>query len=130
MIRIIRVLARTVPLRAEISNALVNFAGMTGSVVALVAKKKGSADPVIGYGFGSIGRYAQTEMILERFAPRILKADPEGYCDDSGHPDPVRMQTILRRNEKPRIGGSSLCLFLPLPWPWAYGPYGQLLQKV
>ncbi|MEZ5275075.1 MAG: enolase C-terminal domain-like protein [Opitutaceae bacterium] len=101
MTRITRILARTVPLRAEISNALVNFAGMTGSVVALVAERKGSAAPVVGYGFGSIGRYAQTEMILERFAPRILDADPGDYCDNAGQPDPVRMQAILRRNEKP-----------------------------
>lgn len=101
MTRITKVLARTIPLRAEISNALINFSGMTGSVVALVADTGAPTGPVIGYGFGSIGRYAQTEMILDRFGPRILDCDPERLVDESGRPDPLRLQDVLRKNEKP-----------------------------
>lgn len=101
MTRITKVLARTIPLRAEISNALINFSGMTGSVVALVADTGARSGPVIGYGFGSIGRYAQTEMILDRFGPRVLKSDPVSLIDAQGYPDPVRLQTVLRQNEKP-----------------------------
>lgn len=101
MTRITKVLARTVPLRAEISNALVSFAGMTGSVVALMADSGARSGPVIGYGFGSIGRYAHTDMILDRFGPRVLDSDPVSLADGSGHPDPVRLQGVLRQNEKP-----------------------------
>ena len=101
MIRLTRIHAKTIPLRANISNALVNFSGMTGSVVALVAETDKSPGQVTGYGFGSIGRYAQTEMILERFGPRILEAAPEAVLDENGLPDPIRLQAILRQNEKP-----------------------------
>ena len=33
--------------------------------------------PVIGYGFCSNGRYAQSGIIRERLMPRILEADPK-----------------------------------------------------
>jgi L-alanine-DL-glutamate epimerase-like enolase superfamily enzyme len=101
MIRITQLLAKTVPLQAEMSNALIDFSSMTGSVVALVAQGNGTSDQAVGFGFSGIGRYAQTEMILERFAPRLLQSDPTGYCDESGYPDPLRLQSILRQNEKP-----------------------------
>jgi L-alanine-DL-glutamate epimerase-like enolase superfamily enzyme len=101
MTRITKVLARTIPLRADISNALVSFAGMTGSVVALIADSGTRSGPVIGYGFGSIGRYAQTEIIRERMAPRIMAADPKTYCDPDGQLDPVQLRRIMLRNEKP-----------------------------
>jgi D(-)-tartrate dehydratase len=39
--------------------------GLTTSLVAVVTD---------GYGFASIGRYAQSGLIRERFAPRLLQA--------------------------------------------------------
>lgn len=98
MIRIESIRVRTIPLQADYRNATVSFAGLTGSVVAILARgDDGSIE--VGYGFGSIGRYAQTEMIRERFAPRILRADPSAYNRD-GFPDPVRLNRLMRRDEK------------------------------
>lgn len=98
MIRIESIRARTIPLQADYRNATVSFAGMTGSVVAILARgDDGSVE--VGYGFGSIGRYAQTEMIRERFGPRLLRADPSAYNWD-GFPDPVRLNRLMRRDEK------------------------------
>lgn len=98
MIRIESIRARTIPLQADYRNATVSFAGMTGSVVAILARgDDGSVE--VGYGFGSIGRYAQTEMIRERFGPRLLRADPSAY-NRGGFPDPVRLNRLMRRDEK------------------------------
>lgn len=99
MTNILEIRAATVPLSSPIANALINFSEMNGSVVAVVAEREGRR--VAGFGFGSIGRYSQTAMILERFAPRLLAAAPEGYNDAEGLPDPLRCAAILRRNEKP-----------------------------
>ena len=98
MTRIESIRARTIHLQSDYRNATVSFAGMTGSVVAILARgNDGSIET--GYGFGSIGRYAQTEMIRERFAPRILRADPSAYNRD-GFPDPLRLNRLMRRDEK------------------------------
>ena len=98
MTRIESIRARTISLQSDYRNATVNFAGMTGSVVVIRAMgDDGSIET--GFGFGSIGRYAQTEMILERFAPRILRANPSDYNRD-GLPDPLRLNQLMRRDEK------------------------------
>ena len=98
MTRIESIRARTIPLKADYRNATVSFAGMTASVVVILARgDDGSFET--GYGFGSIGRYAQTEMIRERFAPRILGADPSAYNRD-GFPDPLLLNRLIRRDEK------------------------------
>lgn len=98
MTRIESIRAKTIPLKANYSNATVSFAGMTGSIVAIVAvREDGKRES--GYGFGSIGRYAHTEMIQERFAPRILDADPSEY-NEGGLLEPVRLNQLMRRNEK------------------------------
>ena len=39
---------------------------------------------VVGYGFNSNGRYGQGGLIRERFAPRLLEADPKSLLDDAG----------------------------------------------
>ena len=39
---------------------------------------------VIGYGFNSNGRYGQGGLIRERFAPRMLEADPRSLLDATG----------------------------------------------
>lgn len=98
MIRIESIRVRTIPLQADYRNATVSFAGMTGSVVAILARgDDGSVE--VGYGFGSIGRYAQTEMIRERFGPRLLRVDPSAY-NRGGLPDPLLLNRLMRRDEK------------------------------
>lgn len=101
MVRITRILVETVKLRASMSNAAVSFAGLTGSIVAVFAEAGDGRGERVGYGFGSIGRYAHTELIKERFAPRLLNSDPSEYCDEEGRLDPVRVEAIMRKDEKP-----------------------------
>ena len=58
--------------------------------------------PVIGYGFCSNGRYAQSGVIRERLAPRILEADPAKLRDEAaGTFDPHAIWTAMMSNEKP-----------------------------
>ncbi len=75
---------------------------MTLSLVALVTDVVRDGRRVVGYGFNSNGRYGQGGLIRERFAPRLLAADPESLLDDAGtNLDPDRVWATLMRNEKP-----------------------------
>jgi L-alanine-DL-glutamate epimerase-like enolase superfamily enzyme len=57
---------------------------------------------VIGYGFNSNGRYGQGGLIRERFAPRLLEADPHTLLDShEDNLDPDRIWSCLMTNEKP-----------------------------
>jgi L-alanine-DL-glutamate epimerase-like enolase superfamily enzyme len=100
--RITRLLARTVPVPADIRNALVSFAGMTGTIVKVETDATRGGRPVVGYGFGSIGRYAATAIVEERLAPRLLASAPAAYRDENGeNVDPLRAWPIMMRDEKP-----------------------------
>ena len=76
--------------------------GMTTSLVAVVTNVVRDGRKVIGYGFNSNGRYGQGGLIRERFAPRILAADPSSLLDATGENlDPDRVWAAMMRNEKP-----------------------------
>ncbi len=75
---------------------------MTCSLVAVVTDVVRDGRPVIGYGFNSNGRYGQGGLIRERFAPRLLEADPPALLNDAGdNLDPDRIWRTLMSNEKP-----------------------------
>jgi D(-)-tartrate dehydratase len=58
--------------------------------------------PVAGYGFASVGRYAQSGLIGERFAPRLLRASPQDVtADDGANLDPFRAWAVMMAGEKP-----------------------------
>ena len=58
--------------------------------------------PVVGYGFNSNGRYGQGGLIRERFAPRLMEADPKTLLDEAGdNLDPDKVWATLMSNEKP-----------------------------
>jgi hypothetical protein len=62
--------------------------GLTTSLVAVVTDVTRAGRPVAGYGFASIGRYAQSGLIRERFAPRLLRAAaPDVVTDDGANLD-------------------------------------------
>ncbi|UYN97910.1 MAG: mandelate racemase [Enhydrobacter sp.] len=65
---------------------------MTTSIVALVTDVSRGGKPVIGYGFSSIGRFAQSGLIRERFAPRLLSASDV---------DPLTGWAAMMKGEKP-----------------------------
>jgi L-alanine-DL-glutamate epimerase-like enolase superfamily enzyme len=75
---------------------------MTCSLVAVATDVKRDGRTVIGYGFNSNGRYGQGGLIRERFARRVLEADPKTLVNDAGdNLDPDRIWATLMRNEKP-----------------------------
>ncbi|MBI3196426.1 MAG: mandelate racemase [Rhodospirillales bacterium] len=66
--------------------------GLTTSIVALTTDVVRNGRPVVGYGFSSMGRFAQSGLIRERFAPRLLAA---------GDVDPLGAWAAMMKGEKP-----------------------------
>lgn len=99
--RITDVRVEEVPLDAPIANAVIDFSKMTVSVVAVYSDAVMDGEPVVGYGFNSNGRYAQSELITRRLIPRLDAADPADLVDDDGIIDPVAVRSAIMRDEKP-----------------------------
>ena len=92
----------TQPISSPIRNAYIDFSKMTSSLVAVVTNVERGGRRVVGYGFNSNGRYGQGGLIRERFAPRILEADPRSLLDATGENlDPDRIWACMMTNEKP-----------------------------
>jgi len=90
------------PISSDIRNAYIDFSKMTASVVAVVTDVKRNGKRVVGYGFNSNGRYAQSGLLRERFIPRIMGADPKSLLNDAGdNLDPQRIWACAMSNEKP-----------------------------
>jgi L-alanine-DL-glutamate epimerase-like enolase superfamily enzyme len=100
--RVVDIREVTAPIASPIANAYIDFSKMTCSLVAVVTDVVRNGKAVIGYGFNSNGRYGQGGLIRERFAPRVLEADPDSLRDDAAdNLDPDRIWSTLMRNEKP-----------------------------
>ena len=99
--RIVEIREVTLPIASAIANAYIDFSKMTCSLVAVVTDAVRDGRRVVGYGFNSNGRYGQGGLIRERFAPRLMEADPESLLDPFGNLDPDRVWRTLMRNEKP-----------------------------
>jgi L-alanine-DL-glutamate epimerase-like enolase superfamily enzyme len=101
-VRIVEIREKTLPIASSIANAYIDFSKMTLSLVAVVTDVVRDGRRVVGYGFNSNGRYGQGGLIRERFAPRVLEADPESLVSDAGtNLDPHRVWAAMMRNEKP-----------------------------
>ncbi|MCE2998988.1 MAG: mandelate racemase, partial [Betaproteobacteria bacterium] len=102
MVRIVDVREVTKPIASPIRNAYIDFTRMTTSLVAVVTDVQVDGRTVVGYGFNSNGRYGQGGLIRERFAPRLLEADPKSLLNDAGdNIDPDRAWAAMMQNEKP-----------------------------
>lgn len=99
--RIVTIREKTVPLSGNVSNAVVSFSDHTVSLVALVSDQIRNGKPVIGYGFNSIGRYAQGGILRERMIPRLLQASPDALLSEDGCFDPAAVARTAMQNEKP-----------------------------
>jgi L-alanine-DL-glutamate epimerase-like enolase superfamily enzyme len=100
--RIVDVREITQPIASPIRNAYIDFSKMTTSLVAVVTDVVRDGRRVVGYGFNSNGRYGQGGLIRERFAPRLLAADPKSLLDATGENlDPDHVWAALMKNEKP-----------------------------
>src|SRR5882757_2117677 len=101
-VRIVDVREITKPIASSIRNAYIDFSKMTTSLVAVVTDAVRDGRRIVGYGFNSNGRYGQGGLIRERFAPRILEADPATLVDETGdNLDPDKVWGTMMRNEKP-----------------------------
>src|ERR1700741_5079135 len=80
--KIIEIHSTAVPIASAIRNAYIDFSKMTASVVALVTDVVRDGRRVVGYGFNSNGRYAQTGLLAERFIPRVMEAGAETLIND------------------------------------------------
>jgi D(-)-tartrate dehydratase len=101
-VRITDVREVTKPIASAIRNAYIDFSKMTTSLVAVVTDCVRDGERVVGYGFNSNGRYGQGGLIRERFAPRLLEADPKALLDESGdNLDPDKVWATMMMNEKP-----------------------------
>ena len=101
-VRIVDVREVTKPISSPIRNAYIDFTRMTTSLVAVVTDAVRDGKRVVGYGFNSNGRYGQGGLIRERFAPRLLEADPKTLLDAGGsNLDPDKVWSTMMSNEKP-----------------------------
>ncbi|GAA3842823.1 mandelate racemase/muconate lactonizing enzyme family protein [[Pseudomonas] carboxydohydrogena] len=101
-VRIVDIREVTKPIASPIRNAYIDFSKMTSSLVAVVTNVVRDGRTVVGYGFNSNGRYGQGGLIRERFAQRVLEADPKTLLDESGdNLDPHKVWAALMTNEKP-----------------------------
>lgn len=99
--RITNIRERTIPVSryADPGDA---SAGLTTSLVAVVTDVVRAGRPVVGYGYASVGRFAQGGLIRERFAPRLLKAAAGALSDQAGENlDPFRAWAVMMAGEKP-----------------------------
>ncbi|MUL42610.1 mandelate racemase [Streptomonospora sp. PA3] len=75
---------------------------MTVSIVAVHTDLVVDGEPVVGYGFHSNGRYAQSGILATRILPRVEEAPAEAITDPrTGVIDPVRVHRVAMANEKP-----------------------------
>ncbi len=89
-------------IQSDIRNAFISFRDMTISVVAVETDVIRDGQPVIGYGFTSNGRYAQSSILRERFIPRLSAADPNSLIDNvNKNFDPDAIWKCFMANEKP-----------------------------
>jgi L-alanine-DL-glutamate epimerase-like enolase superfamily enzyme len=76
--------------------------GLTTSIVAITTDVVLGGERVVGYGFSSIGRFAQSGLIRERFARRILSRSADALItDDGANLDPFRIWDVMMATEKP-----------------------------
>src|ERR1700740_948571 len=101
-VRIVDVREVTKPISSPIRNAYIDFTRMTTSLVAGVTEARRDAKRVVAYGFNSNGRYGQGGLIRERFAPRLMEADPTSLLNQAGdNLDPDKVWSAMMANEKP-----------------------------
>lgn len=99
--KITRLIEKDLPITSPGANAVVDFKGLTTSAVAVVSDVQRNGAPLVGYGFGSIGRWSVGGLLTDRFFPRLLAADPDTLRDERGLIDPFACWRAAMANEKP-----------------------------
>lgn len=100
--RIREIREKSVGFSTSIRNSVVDFSQITTSIVAIETDVIRGGKPVVGLGFDSIGRYAQSDIIKNRLVPRIMNADPKDLLNEDGSNfSPEKIFGIMLKNEKP-----------------------------
>jgi hypothetical protein len=100
-VRITDLQERSIPISGYADPAIPS-GGLTTSIVAVVTDVVREGKPVVGYGFASVGRFAQGGLIWERFAPRLLGAAAGALADkEEVNIDPFRAGAAVMAGEKP-----------------------------
>src|SRR4051812_26293228 len=99
-VRIVGVRELTLPVGIAGANAAIRYDAMTVSLIAVATDAVRHGRPVIGIGLDSHGRYAHGKLLLERFVPRVLAADPATLRDAGGNLDPIAVWRCAMRDEK------------------------------
>jgi D(-)-tartrate dehydratase len=100
--RIIDIRHAAVPLTGAVSNAMVNFARHTVSLVVVLTDQVRAGRPVYGAAFNSIGRFDQQGILATRIVPRLLAADPVALLPTDGAGlDPAAVRRAASTDEKP-----------------------------
>src|SRR6478735_1286405 len=97
--RIVEIREVAVPLRGDVANSVVSFAGHTVSLVAVVTDVFRGGRPLVGVAFNSIGRHAQGGILRDRMIPRVLAADPDSLLGADGLLDPARALNRMLQGE-------------------------------
>lgn len=99
--RIVEIIERTVPISRYAGPAAVP-GDLNTSMVAILTDILQEGRPVVGFGFSSFGRFGQSGLIRERFAPRLLAAPPDSLLTTAGDNfNPFRAWDCVLKNEKP-----------------------------
>ena len=99
--RIVDICHASIPISRYADPAL-SSGGLDTSVVAVATDVVRDGRRVVGYGFGSIGRFAQDGLIRDRFAPRLLRAEMTSLLtEDGANLDPFRAWSAMMAGEKP-----------------------------
>lgn len=98
--RVVDVRARTVPISRFVTRDA-SGGDLDTTAVAVVTDVRRDGGPVVGFGFSSIGRFGQSGLIRERFAPRIIAAGTDLASDSGDNIDPYRAWDRMMRGEKP-----------------------------
>src|SRR5262245_3342049 len=99
--RIVDIREQTIPI-SRYNDPQIPSDGLTTTVVAVVTDVHRNGAPVVGFGFSSIGRFGQSGLIRERFAPRLIAARDGEFVTSSGdNLDPFRAWDCMMKGEKP-----------------------------
>lgn len=99
--RLLSIAEKTVPLSRYADPGMV-AGGLDTSLVKIVIDTGSGPGRINGYGFASIGRFAQGGLLRARFIPRLLAAAPAALLtDDGSNLDPARCWQVMMRDEKP-----------------------------
>jgi len=99
--RIVDIKEQTIPI-SRYGDPQVPSDGLNTTVVAIIADVHRNGAPVVGFGFSSIGRFGQSGLIRERFAPRLLAAwEDELATRSDDNLDPARAWDCIMKGEKP-----------------------------